>query len=421
MYVARRYGDFRRLAEELRLAFPDYPLPAPPQKDKTAQTAPPPTTSQYSYYNPLRMVYGSQPASGTASPVPAEPPVPLSREKNRLTLRAYLQTLLSYPFVINSPIVRSFLLSSPTQLNPQEQADTQRRLEADAVREEGRKRFREEAEKRIEALREGLNQFKGDVLSTEGGLKKVFDVVRRVEKVEDLPKAESSVLEWGRISLAATVFQLFVAADTASDQLYALKRIHGLMPYFMLKGVLRISNPMAMIRAMLDLFLARPFGGQSLLQRMFSANLSDDVRIITEDIVAVAEKIDDPVLCQKIEQYATASFEIQEIYRKDAAAEGLDLLVVILRSPEPPTLSRPQYQRVFKAARSYRAYKAAQAELEDSDDDLGPEDEDAWLFEDLNTLLRLWGRKREKEQLLALIFEVSTAPSVSGIELKDRA
>lgn len=67
--------------------------------------------------------------------------------------------------------------------------------------------------------------------------------------------------------LAATIFQLFVASDTASDTLAALKRIHGLMPYFVLKGILRISNPMAMIRGVLDLFLARPFGGQSLLQR----------------------------------------------------------------------------------------------------------------------------------------------------------
>jgi hypothetical protein len=39
------------------------------------------------------------------------------------------------------------------------------------------------------------------------------------------------------------------------------------MPYFVLKGILKISNPMAMIRGVLDLFLARPFGGQSLLQR----------------------------------------------------------------------------------------------------------------------------------------------------------
>lgn len=68
------------------------------------------------------------------------------------------------------------------------------------MREEGRKRFREEAERRVDALREGLAQFKGSVLTQDGGLQKVFEVVRRVERVEDLPKAESSVLEWGRIS-----------------------------------------------------------------------------------------------------------------------------------------------------------------------------------------------------------------------------
>jgi len=111
-----------------------------------------------------------------------------------------------------------------------------------------------------------LQQFKGDVLSRDGGLRSVFDVVRRVERVEDLPKAEASVMEWGRISsvpdtswysgqadesrLAATIFQLFVASDTASDTLTSLKRLHGLMPYFVLKGILRATNPMAMIRGL---------------------------------------------------------------------------------------------------------------------------------------------------------------------------
>jgi hypothetical protein len=164
------------------------------------------------------MVYGNSPQpSGRASPAPgttnpdgssSQSPaaanyaqaVPLSREKNRLTLRAYLQSIITIPDVVNSPVLRSFLLSGPVQLTPAETADVQRRLDGDAVREEGRKRFREEAEKRIDGLREGLSQFKGDVLSQEGGLKNVFEVVRRVERVQDLPKAEASVLEWGRIS-----------------------------------------------------------------------------------------------------------------------------------------------------------------------------------------------------------------------------
>lgn len=49
-------------------------------------------------------------------------------------------------------------------------------------------------------------------------------------------------------SFAATIFQTFVASDDASTTLVGLKRLHGLMPYFVLKGILKISNPIAMIR-----------------------------------------------------------------------------------------------------------------------------------------------------------------------------
>jgi len=40
-----------------------------------------------------------------------------------------------------------------------------------------------------------------------------------------------------------------VASDNASETLAALKRVHGLMPYFMLKAALKISNPIGMIRS----------------------------------------------------------------------------------------------------------------------------------------------------------------------------
>ena len=50
------------------------------------------------------------------------------------------------------------------------------------------------------------------------------------------------------ISMASTVFHHFVASDNASESFANMKRIHGLMPYFMLKAALKISNPVAMIR-----------------------------------------------------------------------------------------------------------------------------------------------------------------------------
>lgn len=42
----------------------------------------------------------------------------------------------------------------------------------------------------------------------------------------------------------------------------------------LMKGILRLSNPVGMIRGILDLFLAQPFGGRSLLQRYVPVALS---------------------------------------------------------------------------------------------------------------------------------------------------
>ena len=56
--------------------------------------------------------------------------------------------------------------------------------------------------------------------------------------------------------------------------------------------------------------------------------------------------------------------------------------------------------------------------LADSDDDDGPQNEDAWLLEDLTILTKLYSRLRDKEQLISLIFEVRidmTADCVSQL------
>lgn len=56
--------------------------------------------------------------------------------------------------------------------------------------------------------------------------------------------------------------------------------------------------------------------------------------MLEEDIEVVQDKIDDPVLCQKVEQYAKAPFEIQEMFRKDAGKHSLFLACSTL-SPGP--------------------------------------------------------------------------------------
>jgi hypothetical protein len=87
-------------------------------------------------------------------------------------------------------------------------------------------------------------------------------------------------------------------------------------------------------------------------------------------------------------------------------AENINILVVILRSSEAPVLNRPQMQRVARARRAHAAYLMERKALDDSDDDDGPQNDDAWLFEDLRVLAGLYSRLRDREQLIGLIFEV---------------
>ncbi|KAK1236592.1 hypothetical protein PQX77_000144 [Marasmius sp. AFHP31] len=422
-FVSRRYGDFRTLANELRKAHPEEEVRNPPPKNRTAVNAPnspaPMTPSSFA----ARQAMGQQswdeqsigsPDSFVFSPTQQTHPALLAREKNRLTLRAYLHSLLASPTTASSPVLKSFLLSGPTTLTTDELEDARWREEADKVREEGRKKFAREIASRVDGLRAAVREVKGDIMGKDG-LTRVFATIKVTPHVKDLPSNYKSVIEWARISVASTVFQQLVAADNASETFASLKRIHGLMPYFMLKAALKVTNPIGMIRSVLDLFLAQPFGGRSLLQRMFTGSLTEEVKQLEEEIEAVKAKVEDPIMCEKIKQFVYAPREIQAMYKADAAAENLNLLTIILRSGDHPVLSRAQLHRVAKAHKAHMVYTRYRDSLDDSDDDDGPQDEDGWLYEDLRVLGHLYSRLRDREQLIALIFEGFTAELLKDI------
>lgn len=85
----------------------------------------------------------------------------------------------------------------------------------------------------------------------------------------------------------------------------------------------------------------------------------------------------------------------------------MNLITIVLRSSEEPILSRIQMHRLARAQKAHTVYMRNKATLVDSDDDEGPQDEDAWLLEDLKVLTNLYSRLRDREQLIELIFEVS--------------
>lgn len=288
----------------------------------------------------------------------------------------------------------------------------QARENLDQARDASTRRFKTEVNRRVQELQLHLQAFKRELMEPDG-LSQIFQTIRVVSRVEDLPERYRKLIEWGRISLASALYSTFLGSDDASSTLAGLKRMHGLMPYWALKGILRISNPIAMIRAFLDLFLARPFSQPSLMQRMLGGGLDAEVRELREDAQLVANKVADDNLCAKVRAYVEAPREIQKIFESDAEAERLDIMAIILRSQEGLALSPQELQRVARCNAAYARYKIKRDRfIAQGKQDPGPDNDEAWLFEDLHVYQRLLRRARDKEQMVQLIFEVRLFPAV---------
>lgn len=51
---------------------------------------------------------------------------------------------------------------------------------------------------------------------------------------------------------------------------------------------------------------------------MFTSSLTEEVKVLEEEIAAVKDKVDDPIMCAKIRQFVYAPREIQEMFKIDA-------------------------------------------------------------------------------------------------------
>ena len=167
-----------------------------------------------------------------------------------------------------------------------------------------------------------------------------------------------------------------------------------------MKNVIRIANPAAVMSGVLDLFLAQPFGSRSLLQRIFSMTLNDGIKTFQKSIDALAAKVEDPVLCQKLKAFTDSDEDVKNELRDEAAAEDIDLIVVILRSELfAPELEPEQFGKVFNG---YVAWNHA---VDNVDVEMK---EGAHWFANMKQLLKLYTRQRDKAMMLSIVEEPVT-------------
>jgi hypothetical protein len=433
-HVGRRYGQFQRLHKRLRIELPGKTLPPLPWKNKISTTSNflsagaaddendsvSSTSTQSTIYadegsstrnlvtrthkrmsSRASLTPGASPRAraSTEESSPSRETVRLHREEQRVSLRAFLRTVLQHPQVAESRAMRDFLTLQPVTLNEEELLGIDRRKEMDEMRMEEQRQFYEIARQRAAELDVYMERFRRDIIE-RNGLTKLFQEIRNKEKIEDLDLEYKKFAEWLRIEVAATIYHLFLAEDNSPELFAQAKRIHSLIPYSILKNVIRIANPAAVMAGVLDLFLAQPFGTRSLLQRIFSMTLSDGVRAFQKSIDALVLKINDLVLVSKMKAFVDCDEETKNVVRDEASREDVDLVVAILRSDHfTPELTPPQITRVFNA---YVAWNNA---VENVDEELK---QGAQLFAYLKQLLKLLTRQRDKAMMASMIEEPTT-------------
>ena len=454
-FIARRFGEFRRMHKRMKAEIPGKMLPPLPRKNRTHSTfngkedddsdsgdslstqgtlatpatpvepSPVETGGFRSYLSswtggharsasrasgstgknsPRNSVDGRAPLQLSIPGTPDRSPSPLGqttlyREEQRVSLRAFLRHFLQNRQIAESGAMRDFLTKNPITLGTDDIDDVDRRKVMDERRLEEQRRFFEVAQERARELDVHMEKFRRKVIE-KNGLRDLFAEIKRKEKIEDLDPEFKKFAEWLRIEVAATLYHLFLAEDNSPEVFAQAKRMHSLIPYSALKQVVRFTNPAAVMANVLDLFMAQPLGTKSLLQRIFGLALGDGIRNIQRSIDTVTTNLEEPVYCEKIQNYTSMPEEVKQRIRQEAADEQVDLLVKILQSPDiSPELSVEQIGRAFNA---YVAWNIA-VEHVDAEMRQGAE-----LYAQLKQLFKLHTRKRDKQMMLGMVEEPNT-------------
>ncbi len=91
-------------------------------------------------------------------------PVKLYREEQRVSLRAFLRTILQNTQVAKTKAMKEFLTGHPIKLNEEELGDIERRKEMDAKRIEEQRQFYEIARQRAKELDVYMERFRRDIV-----------------------------------------------------------------------------------------------------------------------------------------------------------------------------------------------------------------------------------------------------------------
>lgn len=113
-------------------------------------------------------------------------------------------------------------------------------------------KFQKEIIQTVKLLEKHVVALKDEIYSQ--GFEYIFSQLRTKEKISELTSPLRGLIQMIELEVASTQYELLLGSDNANETLKLIKRLHSLFPYRILSTILRFTNPLQMVKKIIDLF-----------------------------------------------------------------------------------------------------------------------------------------------------------------------
>lgn len=373
-FISRPYLDFRHLESLLRKKYPGLmttDVCRIPHKMKHDDGV---TVDDVSVFSD---VTGSSTESSMLNKKGIK--VKFHREKLRLALRGYLNSLLSKPEIAHCDVFDGFLDDKNrnfSKLSLAQELDFIQRMQLEKSRLDTQQEFQERTAKVVYALTHDFDEFKTQLVREPQQLTALFEELGHTKDREKVSPLLRTFVEWCKLEVAATLYQVFLTQDNLSEWLAKCRKFHRLFPYNVCYGILKYTNPVRIMSRMVDLLLVNipsfSWGksqnenkAHNLLSMIFVMLLDEDLEDYLKERAKLMElePLNLPeyqIFIERIQCYVRdKELDISEEVKEEALSNGENLLITILKTDklEPVLQDKdgPQMNAIEAAYSSYES------------------------------------------------------------------
>lgn len=444
-FVSRAYGEFRKLETKLKHEYPGLmtDIPELPLKSKNddgvlelesdspkSDSLVPPKISKNSLERKLTSSLEKLVPKATAmlstfleKTSGANQEIKFAREKLRLALRGYLNTLIRYPEIVHSEIFKLFSISdSFSQLSPTDMVDYEARVKYEEMKLQTQYEFQQQTTKAIVKLQHDFEDFKQKLVMDPKTVTMIFEDIGKSSNIHDLSPLLQTFNEWCKLEVAATLYQTFLSQDNSSEWLNKCKKLHRLFPYNLIYGILKFTNPLKIVSRVIDLLLVNiprfswpkwskgedleepPKQAHNFLSMIFIMLLNEDLNGFEKEIKLLAnDKLGSGYekFLERLRNYPELSYMTMGEIKQESLFKGEEVFITILKSDKiEPKLKDCDSDILRHVIDSQKAYQDIGSQLAQSN-----------LYLNLKQYWQLHVRKKDKD----LIKQMWTEPELTKL------